>query len=170
MNPSPIPLNDLKHLRASFDYASSTGKGNCIQRSAALALDLGGSEIVFATFRAASAADIAKDPRVSRTAFIHAWVEWRGWAYSPTTLERTNMLLVPWDREAYRTVNGARDVRVLPRDAFERIARRFRLSAAFRYGRARAGHGELADALLNAAGVRYRVGEGRAVLPVGDEP
>ena len=159
-------MQALRHLHASLEFVSSTGKNNCIQRSAALALDLSGSEIVFATFRAATAEDLKTVPGGSLVPFSHAWVEWRGWAYAPTTLERTNMLLVAWDREEYRRVNGAHDVRVLQRSAFDRIARQFGLSSAFKHGRARAGQGECADAMLKTAGVRYRLGEGRAVLPL----
>lgn len=165
--PNAIPVTSLRHLHASLDFYSPTGKANCIQRSSALALDLTGSEIVFATFRPATAADLKEFPNGSLVPFIHAWVEWRGWAYAPTTLERTNMQLVPWDRMEYRRINGATDVRVLQRSAFDRIARQFALSSAFKHARARAGVGDCADAMLRAAGVRYVLGAGRSVLPAG---
>lgn len=165
--PNPIPVTTLKNLHAALQYVSTSGKNNCIQRSAALALDLPGSEIMFATFRAASEDERLVEPNASPVPFVHAWVEWREWAYSPTTLERTNMMLVPWDCEAYRKINEARDVCRLPRSAFERIARHFRLAAAFKHGRDRAGQGDVADALLRSAGVRYTLSENRSVIPLG---
>lgn len=161
----PIPAVALKHLHGSMQFSARNGKGNCFQRSAALALDLSGSEIVFGTLRAANLKEVFEIPGASLEPFIHAWVEWRGFVYAPTTVERANGMLVPFEQQDYYQRNGATNIRRLPRAEFERIARRFRLSAAFRHAKQRAGDGEITTAMLDAAGVRWKLSENRSVMP-----
>jgi hypothetical protein len=167
VRPRPIPVTNLRYLNAAMQFSSSTGKANCIQRSAALVLDMPGSEMVFATLRAASPEEQEElQGRGSTVPFIHAWVEWRGWLYAPTSVERTDMRLVAWSIPDYYRVNGASNIRRVPRGEFNRIAKQFRFTSALKHGRDRFGSGEIADALLNAAGVQYTIGPGRAVLPL----
>jgi len=49
--------------------------------------------------------------------------------------------------------------------AFMQVARRYRLASAFRHGSARMGDGEITDAILRAAGVKYVLSERRTILP-----
>jgi hypothetical protein len=165
-----LHVSQLPHLSAALAFRGRGGSGSCTLRSYALALDLRLAVITFGTFRAATDDEAAQiGPRASREPFIHCWVEVGDKVLAPTTIERTGGVLVPMGRESYYDVNGARDIRPVPRDAFEAIARRYRLSAALRHGSARAGSGDIAGALLEAAGVRYRLGEHRALLPI-DRP
>lgn len=164
--PPPIAIPGLKHLNSALNYEARVhNTATCIQRSTALAMDLNGSHMVFGTFRPGDAEERAKSPEVSTVPFIHAWVEWRGWVYAPTTLEKTRMALVPFNPVDYYRANGARDIRRVPRELFKAIVRKYELSSAFRHNRDRAGSGEVSEALLRAAGVKYRISDQRTILP-----
>ena len=163
---SGVHVDSLPHLRASLAYVGRGGLGSCVVRNIALALDLRAGVVTFGTIRAATDEEAAKiGPRASREPFIHCWIELGGNVLAPTTIERTGGLVLPMRRESYYDINGIRDVRPVPRAAFDAIARRYRLSAALRHGSKRVGHGDIAEALLAAAGVRYVLGPDRGLLP-----
>jgi hypothetical protein len=169
MNGAPLHVEHLRHLSAALAYTGRGGLASCVVRSVALALDLKRAVVTFGTLRAASEEEaLAIGANASRVPFIHAWVELEargGIVLAPTTVERTGGVLVPFARASYYGINGARDIRPVPPREFDRIARRFRLSSALRHGSERLGSGEVAGALLAAAGVRYVLGEHRALLP-----
>jgi hypothetical protein len=160
-----LHVADCRHLSAALAFKGRNGMGSCVLRSVALALDLPRAVITFGTIRAANEAEIATIPNASLVPFIHCWLEVDDVVIAPTTLERTAGVLVAMDRKSYYETNGVYSVRPVPRAAFDAIARRFRLSAAFRHGSGRAGKGNVAEALLAAANVRYVLGEHRALLP-----
>jgi hypothetical protein len=159
-------ISELRYLQAATALRGTGESGQaCIQWAAALALDLRQGLLTFGTTRAATPEELVSIPGASPVPFIHAWVEIGQTLYAPTTLARTDWWLVPFDRDDYYTRNGVTDVHRLARARFEAIVKRWGLAAALKHGAARAGSGQLADALLQAAGVRYVVGEGRGVLP-----
>jgi hypothetical protein len=153
------------HLKAALTYTSVTGN-TCVQRAAALMLDLPGATMVFGVMRAASAEEMGKDPRASPVPFIHAWVEYRGILLAPTTIERTGGELRAMPLDDYYRINGITKTWRLGPAAFLMVARRWKLSSAFKHNSSRAGRAEVADALLKAAGVRYRLSDRRTLLPV----
>lgn len=156
----------LTHLAASLRFKSRTGAtGTCVQRAAALMLDLRNAMLMFGVLRAATAEELAKNPDASPVPFIHAWVEWHGDVYAPSTMEKFKGELVPIPRDAYYSANQIRQTWSLEAKPFGVIAKRYGLSAAFRHGKDRAGDGEITDALLKAAGVKYRLSERRTLLP-----
>lgn len=156
---------NLTHLNAAVSYRSAHGN-QCVLRSAALMLDLPGATLVFGVVRAATEAERAADPRASRVPFIHAWVEYDGrLLFAPTLIERMGGELRPFAIDDYYTVNGVTRTWRLSHDDFMKVARRFKLSAAFRHGKDRAGHRDVSEALLAAAGVRYVLSERNTMLP-----
>jgi hypothetical protein len=160
-----LHVDQCRHLSAALAYSGRGGLGSCVLRSVALALDLRSAVLTFGTMRAATDEEATYIANASRVPFIHCWLELDGRVIAPTTIERTAGVLVPMSRESYYDLNGVSDVRPVPRDKFDAIARRFRLSAAFRHTSPRAGNGEITEALLAAAKVRYVLGEHRALLP-----
>lgn len=154
---------NFRHVRGAMAFESDSG-ANCMQRAAALALDLPGAEIVFGTLKAADPQMIATNPKASPIPFVHAWIEWRGDVYAPTLIERMGGLRAI-NRESYYRENEPRDVRRLSREDFDKIAKRFALSAAFRHHKQRAGKGEYVDAMLEAAGVKWTLSPWGTILP-----
>lgn len=163
-----IHVDDLRHLSAALAFKGRSGLGSCVQRSVALALDLPQAVVVFGTLRAASDEEIERGEaphNASRVPFIHCWLELGPAVLAPTTIERAGGLVVPMSRESYYELNDVRDARPVPRDAFDRIARRHRLSAALKHLSQRFGNHSVTEELLNAAGVKYVLGPDRALLP-----
>jgi hypothetical protein len=167
MMPRTFHPSELRYLSAATDYSGSgPNRQACIQWAAALTLDLRASRAIltFGTLRPGTPEERFTDPRVSDVPFIHAWVEVGDWMYAPTLLERLGEIR-PFPCVDYYRVNEVRDVCRVPRDKFDAIVKRFGLAAALKHRSKRAGSGELADALLQAAGVRYILSEHRSVLP-----
>jgi hypothetical protein len=161
----PPNLDGLPHLSAAMSYRSTTGQNTCVQRAAALMLDLTGAVLVFGVVRAATPEERAKiGPTASPVPFIHAWVEYRDEVYAPTLIERFGDLR-PLPLDLYYSENGVERTWRLEHKAFMLVARRYRLSSAFRHNSDRAGHADVADALLRAAGVKYVLSERRTLLP-----
>lgn len=161
----PPNLDNLPHLAAALGYSSASGGNTCVQRAAALMLDMTGATLVFGVLRAATPEERKRiGNRASPVPFIHAWVEYRGELFAPTLIETFGDLrALPLD--VYYTENGIARTWRLEHKAFMQIARRYRLSSAFRHQSARAGDGEVTDALLRAAGVKYVLSERRTLLP-----
>lgn len=160
-----LDLDELPHLAAALGYRSSTGANSCVQRAAALMLDLTGATMVFGVVRAATPEEQASiGPKASPVPFIHAWVEYRGKLYAPTLVERFGDLR-PFPIDVYYSANGVTRTWKLEHKAFMQIARRYSLSAAFRHQSERAGRGDVTDAILRAAGVKYVLSARRTLLP-----
>lgn len=156
---------NLRHLEAAVRFAARTpGAGTCIQRSAALMLDLRNATLVFGVMRAATPEELEKLPNASPVPFIHAWVELDGAVYSPTKISDAGDLR-PFTKADYYSANEIRQTWTLSAVAFGAIAKRFGLSAAFRHNRARARSGDVTDALLTAAGVKWKLSERHTILP-----
>lgn len=163
MNQMTTPTN-FPNLTAALALTSVTGN-TCVQRSAALMLDLPGATMVFGVMRAATAEEIAKDHRASPVPFIHAWVEYGGELYAPTLMERMKGNLHPLPIDVYYSTNAITKTWRLSHAQFMLVAKRWKLASAFKHGSSRAGKGEIADDLLKAAGVRYVLSDRRTILP-----
>lgn len=155
----------LTNLAAAMRLTSNGSASTCFHRAAALMLDLPGAVMVFGVLAAASEAEGAMEPRASAVPFIHAWVEYQGQVLAPTLIDRMGGKLCAIARHTYYRVNGIECTWRLPHAAFVRVARRYRLAAALKHGSDRAGSGDMVDALLRSAGVRYVLSDQRAVLP-----
>lgn len=154
----------LDHLSAAVSYTSANGK-SCVQRSAALMLDMPKGTLVFGVMRAASMDEQLETPGSSPVPFIHAWVEVGDNVFAPTLLEKTDMRLVPFPKNIYYGSNGISKTWRLDHRTFDVVAKRFTLSAAFRHRKARAGSWEITKALLDAAGVPFIASETGTILP-----
>jgi hypothetical protein len=141
-------------------------KGLCVHRSAALCYDLPGSQLVFGTFTAATSEQREAMPEASDCAFIHAWVEYKGRVYAPTTIEHFGGL-VGMDKVGYYKVNGAHNMRRMTR---RHLVALFRLTPELleqlQFGIMPARHGLLVDTLLKAAKVSYRVSADGGLVPM----
>jgi hypothetical protein len=156
----------LTHLASALTFKSRTGNtGTCVQRAAALMLDLRNATLMFGVVRAATPEELEKNPDASPVPFIHAWVEWRGDVYSPSSIEKFKGELLPLPKDVYYRANAVSRTWPLEPKAFQAVAKRFGLSAAFRHGKDRAGDGAVTDALLKAAGVKWKLSERRTLLP-----
>lgn len=160
-------LSELRYLSGAMTFVGkSPGGGACVQRAAALTLDLREALLTFGTFvHPITSPEDAAQPGRHDSPFIHAWVEWQGAVYAPTLMERHGTVLRPIEPADYYRVNNATNIRRTPREAFDKVARRYRLAAAFKHGSARAGSGEITEALLAAAGVRWTLTPDRALIP-----
>lgn len=162
-----VTLSRCRYLQAALNLQSRNGQNTCVQRAAALMLDLpADATLVFGVVRAASADEQAKDPRASPVPFIHAWVEYAGQLYAPTLIERFKGELRPIPIDVYYHTNAVTRTWRLGNAGFMQVARRWKLAASLKHGGARAGRGEVADALLQAAGVRYVLSARNTLLPV----
>lgn len=141
------------------------GHGTCVQRASALMLDMPGAELVFAIVRAGTPEEQQAGSHISPVPFIHAWVEQAGQVYAPTLIERMDGDLRPLPVDVYYRSNGVKRTWRLPRPAFMLVAKRWKLAASFKHRSQRAGRGEVADALLRAAGVRYVLSNRNTILP-----
>jgi hypothetical protein len=130
------------HLKAAMHLKGSAGGNACVQRSAALMLDLTGATLVFGVLRAATPEERARiGDNASPVPFIHAWVEYRGELLAPTLIETFGELR-PLPVELYYGENGVKRTWRLEHKAFMQVARRYRLASAFRHGSA---HGQRRD-------------------------
>ncbi len=117
-----------KHLKAAMTVQATPEYGNCYHRSAALVLDLPGSELCIGSFRGATDEELAQNPDAPTEPYIHAWVEKSGLVYSPSTIETNGMQLLPITRDYYYDTNGAQNVKRIPRKALITLSGQINLS------------------------------------------
>jgi hypothetical protein len=158
-----IPIEQCRNLTAALGF--STNFGSCFIRSTALMLDLPGATLVYGVVKASTPEELAKSNNSSPVPFIHAWVEYQGKVFAPTLIERFGSLH-SIAKEAYYETNGVTTTWRLESAAFMSVAKRFKLASAFKHGSARPGKGEVTEAFLNAAKVRYKLSDRRTVLPI----
>jgi hypothetical protein len=157
----------LKLLRAAMRMQSTTqSTGMCFHRAAAMALDLPAAQVVFGIFRAATPEEQLTIPNASTVPFIHAWVEWGGKAFAPTTIEREGGLfaMIP---EGYYRVNGARSIKRLKRAALVRIARETGLLQHLTKNRDL--KGSFIKAMLDEVGMPFTVSDDGGIVPAEEE-
>jgi hypothetical protein len=157
--------NDLPTLRSALRLKSPTGNGLCFHWSVAMCIDLPGSEVVLATFRAATEDEAKHIPGASDVPFIHAWVEWRGFVFAPTTLTRTGGQFAGMPPAEYYSKNDARDIRRVSRKAvLKHVADKFVMYQLLGEPGPLPPTGYLVGRLLATAGVKHTV-VGGGVLP-----
>lgn len=155
----------LPHLVGALKLTAVPGQRLCIHCSAGFVMDVPGSELVFATFRAASDEEAAAiGPDASPEPFIHAWAEWRGAVWAPTAMDQMGGQLQPMNPAGYYAVNGATDFARLKRPDLLVVARLIGLSRHLRLGVPTRNGASVGMSLLDAVGKPYRI-EGAAVLP-----
>lgn len=159
----PVPHKDLPVLSAAMKLRGP--KGMCFHRSVALCMDLPGSSVVVATLRAATEEEQVGHPERSTVPFIHAWVEFQDKLMAPSTIE-TMGGLVFIRPENYYEVNGARDIRRLPRSAVANHVVDQYVMRELRFGIHPGPPGYLVGRLLDAVGVKYLVSPSGGVLPI----
>jgi len=138
--------------------------GLCIHRSAAFVFDVPGANLVFGTFEPRPA--IEREPGDSAVPFIHAWAEYRGCVYAPTTIERTGGALIAQNRAGYYAVNRAHDFRILTRPQLLRLDRQFGLRRVLRLADASCRGGvSFGATLLDAAMVDWKDSKDGGVIP-----
>lgn len=152
----------MPHLKGAMKLTGFGQTKMCIHRSAAFVLDVPGAELCFGVFRAATPEEIELQPEASREPFIHAWAEFRGAVYAPTTIEAMGGLH-PIDPAYYYEINGATEIRRMPRPKLLKVAKAIGLSQHLRHGKpARASVG---GTLLDAMGIEYRVSPDGGLVP-----
>jgi hypothetical protein len=159
----PIPHPDLKVLSAAMKLRGP--KGMCFHRSVALAMDLPSSAVVVATLRAATPEEQVGHPERSTVPFIHAWVEFQDKLMAPSTIEQMGGLVFMQPRNYYE-VNGARDIRRLPRQALVNHVADNHVMRELLYGIHPGIPGYLVGRLLDAVGVKYLVSPQGGVIPL----
>lgn len=156
----PPRLPPLKLLQKALELKGS--QGLCFHRSAAFVFDVPGSTMMFGTFEAPPPDQ--RLPGDSDVPFIHAWAEWRGFVYAPTTIERLGGLC-PINLVGYYAVNGIHDVRTLTRPQLLALDRQLALKRALRLNLPCRGGASFGGSLLDAAGVRWQPATGGGVIP-----
>jgi hypothetical protein len=165
MSDSTFP-NNLPTLRSALRLKSPTGNGMCFHWSVAMCIDLPGSEVVIATFRAATPEERKDIPNASDVPFLHAFVEWQGQVFAPTTLARTGGQFAAMNPAEYYAKNGATNVRRVSRRTIRKhVADGFVMQQLLGGPSPQAPTGYLVERLLKAAGVKYLVTRDGGVVP-----
>lgn len=107
-------INKLKHLNATLENFVPKGRGNCIQRSVAMVMDVPTAKLVIGAL-------------FSGHSYIHAWVQDRGVFYDPSRFEEDGCLL-PYEQHAYIAQERASDLRIVKRQWVKHFAERGSLS------------------------------------------
>jgi len=159
--------SNLRHLNGALaNLVGSSGKGMCFFRSAALVLDVPGSELAIGVLAGATAEELAANPDASTTPFIHAWVERGDTVVSPTQIEREGRLM-PWPKQFYYETNGITEVRTVSRPALLKLSGEIGLSAHLRLNRPLKQAVSLAFLLLDQTGLAYAVAEDGGIRSSG---
>lgn len=134
-------------------------RGLCFHRAVAFMLDVGPPDpptLVIGRIREANEEEKAVlGPDASPTPFVHAWCEWKGHVWAPTTIERAGGL-VPIDKETYLGRNGAKVLATLSRGDVKRLDRLHGYSAHLKRFTPLKGGESFGGSLLAAAGVPWR--------------
>lgn len=145
-----------------------TGPRNmCFHRSVAFVLDVPGSSLFVGTFRAATPEERLEHPEYSAVPFIHCWAEFQGNIYAPTTIEMMEGVLAPMNKLLYLAMNGAENIKRLPRSKVQQLADRFDIVEhltkdwKLRHGR------KFADIFLEVMDVDYELSPQKGVVPKG---
>jgi len=156
------PLPPLKILSKAIELEGLWGL--CIHRSAAFVFDVPAAVLCFGTFKEHPN---PTRPEHSPVSFIHAWAEYRGLAYAPTTIEMTDGRLHAMNREGYYAVNEARDIHRLARAELMKLDKRFGLKRALRANVACRDGASFGAVLLDASGVPWTESPQGGVVPRG---
>jgi hypothetical protein len=163
-NPNPILSQDprlpakLPHLIGAMNLSGP--RGLCFHRAVGFVLDVGPpnpATLVIGRIREANDEEKAVlGPDASPTPFIHAWCEWRGELFAPTTIERAGGALFPIPRELYLNRNGAKVLATMTRGQIKALDREFGFSAHLRKFKPIRGGASFGAVLLERAGVAWK--------------
>lgn len=157
---------NLRHLEGALgNLVGSKGKGMCFFRSAALVLDVPGTELAIGVLAGATAEELAATPDASVTPFIHAWVERGDTVISPTQIEREGGL-TPWPKDFYYKTNGVTEAYTVSRPALLKLCGDIGLSAHLRLNRPLKRDVSLAFLLLDLVGLTYSVADDGGLVPL----
>lgn len=132
-------------------------RGLCFHRAVGFVLDVIPATLVIGRIREANDEErAALGPDASPTPFIHAWCEWRGELFAPTTIERNGGKLVPIDRQMYLERNGAKVLATMTRGEVKRLDKEFGFSAHLRKFTPLKHGVSFGGILLERAGVPWR--------------
>jgi len=135
----------------------------CFHRSAAFVFEVPGAILMLGTISPADRSE--RLPTDSAVPFIHAWAEFRGKVYAPTTIERMGGQLIGQSRAGYYAVNGIHDTRSISRAELLRLDRRLGLKAALRRGGLCRGGASFGGSLLDAVGLAWKESSDGGVIP-----
>lgn len=161
----PALPSKMPHLEGALRLSGP--RGMCFHRATAFVLDVPAAALCFGTFRAATEAEIERFGDIaSREPFIHAWVQWRGQVYAPSTIERLGGLF-PFDRMEYYRLNDMKDFRRLNRIDVLRLSRQHGFSAHLKKFKPLKGDAQFGAVLMDAAGIAWRLTDEGGVVPAG---
>lgn len=156
---------NLKHLKGAVTHlVGSHGGGTCFFRSAAMVLDVPGTDLWFGVLAGATEEELAANPAASPTPFIHSWVQYGETVYSPTQIEREGEL-IPWQRAVYYKTNGVRDAHMMARPALLKLSGEIGLSAHLRLGRPLKTDASFVFTVLDRAGLPYATARDGGLVP-----
>lgn len=149
-------LDDLPHLRAVLKRFAPHGRGNCMQQSVAMVMDLPTAKLVVGT--------AFDDP--DGEGYMHAWVQDRGRFFDPSLYVEEGTLR-PHRVHAYLDERKACEVRLVSRRVVMDFARAGRLSRWMRHDRYpdHALPGVMGEVLLDRLAIPYSLGPQRQLWP-----
>ncbi len=156
---------ELRHLKGAVtNLVGSRGLGTCFFRSAALVLDVPGTQLCCGVLAGATAEELVANPEASPTPFIHSWVERGETVFSPTQIEREGEL-IPWPKDVYYQTNCVRDVHAVSRPTLLKLSGEIGLSAHLRLGRPLKTAASLAFTVLGMVGMPYAIAKDGGLVP-----
>ncbi|MET3762160.1 hypothetical protein [Sphingomonas sp. UYEF23] len=147
-----------------MNLVGSNGGGTCFFRSAALVLDVPGTELCFGILAGATEEELAANPDGSPTPFIHSWVERGNTIFSPTQIEREGEL-IPWPKATYYETNGVCHAHRISRPVLLKLSGEIGLSAHLRLGRPLKTKASFVFTVLNMAGMPYAIAKDGGLVP-----
>lgn len=144
----------LPHLLGAMRLSGP--RGLCFHRAVGFVLDVVPATLVIGRIREANEQEkAALGPDASPTPFIHAWCEWKGDLFAPTTIERAGGLF-PMPRQLYLERNDARVLATMTRGEVKRLDKEFGFSEHLRKFKPLKGDASFGAILLERAGVPWR--------------
>lgn len=149
-------LRKLRHLKATIENFTPSGRGNCVQQSVAMVMDVPTAKLVIGTL-------------FSDHSYLHAWVQDRGVFYDPSCFVRDGGL-IPYEKEPYIARARASDLHIVNRKWVLDFAKRGALSPwMLRKDNTYHTLGNImGHVLLDELGVPYRVDQQGYLLPKTD--
>lgn len=145
----------LPHLLGAMNLTGP--RGLCFHRAVGFVLDVIPATLVIGRVREATPEEVEHfGPDASPTPFIHAWCEWRGELFAPTTIERAGGRLFPIPKGLYYERNGIKVLATMTRGEVKRLDKEFGFSAHLRKFKPLRGDVSFGSILLERAGVPWR--------------
>lgn len=141
--------------------------GLCFHRSVAMLLDMPiAAELCIGTLKCATPEELAANPILSPTPFIHCWIEYGTKLFAPTTYEAAGGYIMVMDRDEYYAKNGVRDVHRLNRYTVKKLADKHRLRPHLRNSSPLEEGTHFASIFLEAADVFWTISDRGGIVPI----